>query len=107
MHGLETELAEVKRNLSMLTAAVVVVCNDLNVTQAEGTSSFTTRVTRIIDQVSQLERDALCAGINRSFTIAHSHYGDNIDLEAMSHGYVPGYEDQELEEMETVAARLS
>ena len=39
--------------------------------------------------------------------IAHSHYGDSIDLEAMSHGYAPGYEAYELEEMETAVAPLS
>ena len=39
--------------------------------------------------------------------IAHSYYGDNIDLEAMSHGYVPSYEVHELEELETVVAPLS
>jgi hypothetical protein len=33
--------------------------------------------------------------------IARSHYGDNIDLDTMSLGYVPGYEDKELEEIET------
>ena len=38
--------------------------------------------------------------------IARSHYGDNIDLEVMSHGYAPGYEVHELEEMETVVAPL-
>ena len=38
--------------------------------------------------------------------IAHSHYGDSIDLEMMSHDYVPGYEVHELEEMETVVAPL-
>ena len=39
--------------------------------------------------------------------IARSHYGDSINLEAMSHGYTPGYEVHELEEMETVVAPLS
>ena len=39
--------------------------------------------------------------------ISHSHYGDSINLEAMSHGYVPGYEVHELEEMETAVAPLS
>ena len=55
----------------------------------------------------QLERNALRVGVNRSFAIAHSHYGDIIDLEAMSHGYTPSYEVHELEEMETVVAPLS
>ena len=39
--------------------------------------------------------------------IARSHYGDSIDLESMSHGYVPGYEVHELEEMEAMVAPLS
>ena len=39
--------------------------------------------------------------------IAHSHYGDSIDLETMSHGFALGYEAHELEEMETMVAPLS
>ena len=39
--------------------------------------------------------------------IAHSHYEDSIDLEAMSLGYVPGYEAHELEEIEMAVAPLS
>ena len=58
-------------------------------------------------RVRQLKRNALRTRVNQSFAIACSHYGDNIDLEAMSHGYVPGYEVHELEEMETVVAPLS
>ena len=57
--------------------------------------------------VRQLERNALHAGVNQSFVIARSHYGDSIDLEAMSHGYASGYEVHELEEMEMAAAPLS
>jgi len=38
--------------------------------------------------------------------IAHSHYWDNIGLEAMSHGDTPEYEVHELEEMETAVAPL-
>ena len=64
------------------------------------------RAIEITAQVRQLERNALCVGINPSFTIARSHYGDSIDLEAMSHDYAPGYEVHELE-METAMAPLS
>ena len=38
--------------------------------------------------------------------IAHSHYGDSIDLETMNHDFAPGYEVHELEEMETAVAPL-
>ena len=57
--------------------------------------------------VRQLERNALHARVNQSFAIAHSYYGDSIDLEVMSHRFVPGYEVHELEEMETTVAPLS
>jgi len=61
----------------------------------------------ITARVCQLERNALRAGVNQSFTITHSHYGDNIDLETMSHDFTPGYEVHELEEMEVAVAPLS
>ena len=55
----------------------------------------------------QLERNALHAEVNQAFAIAHSHYGDSIDLETMSLGFAPGYEAHELEEMEMAVAPLS
>ena len=108
------DLAEVRRNLQaksnelgILSAALRVVCDDLEVVRLEGTSSLVARAVEITAQVRQLERSALRDGVNQSFMIAHSHYGDSINLEAMSHGYTPGYEVHELEEMEMVVAPLS
>ena len=65
------------------------------------------RVIEIMAWVCQIERNALYARVNQSFMIAHSHYGDNIDLEAISQGYMAGYEVHELEEMEMAVAPLS
>ena len=108
------DLAEVRRNLqaesdelSTLSTALGVVYDDLEVVWSEGTSSLTARAVEIMAWVRQLERNALRAKVIQSFMIAHSHYGDNIDLEAMSHGYAPGYEVHELEEIETAVAPLS
>ena len=60
--------------------------------------------------ISQLECasewNALHVGVNQSFAIAHSHYRHCIDLETMRHGFVPGYEVHELEEMEAAVAPL-
>ena len=107
-------LAEVRRNLraesdelGILTAALGVVCDNLQMVRSKGTSSLVACAVEIIARVRQLERSALHAGVNQSFMIARSHYGDNIDLEVMSHGYAPGYEVHELEEMETVVSPLS
>jgi hypothetical protein len=55
----------------------------------------------------KLEREALCVRVNQSFMIARSHYGESIDLEAMSLSYAPNYEDEELVGLETVVAPLS
>ena len=83
-----------------------MVCDDLQVVQSEGTSSLAARAVEIMARVCLFERNDLRAGVNQSFTIARSHYGDSINLEVMSHGYVLGYEVHELEEMETVVAPL-
>ena len=39
--------------------------------------------------------------------VARSHYGYSINLEVISHGFMPSYEVHELEEMETAVAPLS
>ena len=83
-----------------------MVFDDLEVVWSEGTSSLVARAVEIIVWVRQLERNALHTGVNQSFMIARSHYGDSIDLEMMSHGFVPGYEVHELEEMEAAVAPL-
>ena len=77
--------------LNILSAALRVVCNDLEVVWSEGSSSLAAHAIEITARVRQLERNALCAEVNQSFVIARSHYGDNIDLEMMSHGFAPGY----------------
>ena len=84
-----------------------MICDDLEVVWPERTSSLAAHAIEIMAWVRQLERNALRAGVNQSFMIAHSHYGDNIDLEMMSHNFMAGYEVHELEEMETVVAPLS
>jgi len=84
-----------------------VVCDNLEVVRLEGTSSLVPRAIEIMAWVRPLERNALHARVNQSFAIARSHYGDNIDLEIMSLGFMPGYEVHELEEMDTVVAPLS
>ena len=112
--GLAMDLAEVRRNLQaesdelgILSAAFEVVCDNLEVVWSVGTSSLATRAIEIIARVRQLEGNTLHAGVNQSFIIAHSHYGDSIDLETMTHGFMPGYEVHELEEMEAAVAPLS
>ena len=54
----------------------------------------------------QLEKEALHSGITQAFAIAHSYYDDNIDLEAMSLGFTPGYEPSELDEIEAAMTPL-
>ena len=92
--------------LSILSIALGVVYDDLEVVRSEGTSSLVAHAIEIIARVCQLKRNMLHAGVNESFAIACSHYGDNIGLETMSHGFTPGYEVHKLEEMEAAVAPL-
>ena len=112
--GLAMDLAEGRRNLQaesdelgILSATLGVVCDDLEVVWSEGTSSLASHAIEITAWVCRLERNALRVEVNQSFVIAHSHYGDSIDLEMMSYGFAPSYEAHELEEMETAVAPLS
>ena len=93
--------------LGILSDALRVVCDDLEVVRSESTRSLMAHTVEITARVRQVERNALHTGVNQSFTIARSHYGDSIDLEVMSHGFAPGYEVHELEEMEAAVAPLS
>lgn len=102
-HRVEKEFIEAKKNFkkenieySGLCSVVSLVCDDLQVALLEGTSTLMARAAWIMERVHALERDALRAGINRTFTIARSHYAESINLEMMSHGYAPVYNDDEL-----------
>ena len=52
--------------------------------------------------VHQLEKEALRIGITQTFTIACSHYDDNIDFKVMSLGFTPGCEPSELDAVEAM-----
>ena len=85
----------------------MVVYDDLQVAQEEGTSSLPTRATGITTRVCQLEEDAFHAGITQAFTIARSDYDQEINLEVMSLGFAPAYEDSELGEIEKAVTPLA
>ena len=112
--GLAVDLTKARRNLQaesdeldILSATLGVVYDDLEVVWSKGTSSLVAHAIEITARVRQLERNALHVGVNESFVISRSYYGDSIDLEMMSHGFAPGYEVHELEEMEAAVAALS
>ena len=112
--GLGMKLAEVWGILQvesdqhdLLCSAVMVVCDDLQVAQEEGTSSLMTRAAGITARVSQLEEAAFHAGITQAFVVARSHYDREINLEVMSQGFTPVCEDAELDEMEKAVTPLA
>ena len=59
-----------------------------------------------MDRVHDIARGALHFGVNRSFVIARSHY-ENIDLTTMSQGFVPGYSNTKLGDIEKEVAPLA
>ena len=64
------------------------------------TSSLAARAMAITAWVGQLEEDAFHTGITQAFTVARSHYDQEINLEVMSLGFAPGYKNSELDEIE-------
>ena len=85
----------------------MLVYDDLQVAQERGTSSLSTHATGITAWVGQLEEDAFHTGITQAFTVARSHYDQEINLEVMSQGFAPSYEDPKLEEIEKAVTPLA
>ena len=90
----------------LLHVAVVVVYDDLQVMQGEGINSLPIHTAGITAWVGQLE-DTFHAGITQAFAVARSHYDQEINLEVMSQGFVPGYEDSELDEIEKAVTPIA
>ena len=84
-----------------------MVIDALRVEQLVETSSLAARAAGITARVGQLEEDAFHTGITQAFDVAHSHYAQEINLEVMSHGFAPVYDDDELDEMEKAVAPLA
>ena len=84
-----------------------MVFNDLGVAQPEETSSLVAHATGIMAWVGQLEEDAFHAGITQAFTVARSHFDWEINLEVMSLGFAPGYENSELDEIEKAVTPIA
>ena len=84
-----------------------MVIDALRVAQPVETSSLMARATGITAWVGQLEEDAFHARITQAFVVTHSHYDREINLEVMSQGFAPVYEDAELDEMEKAVTPLA
>ena len=65
------------------------------------------RAAGITVRVGQLEEDAFHYGITQAFTIAHSHYDREINMEVMSLGFAPGNKDFELDEIEKAVTPIA
>ena len=55
----------------------------------------------------QLKENAFHAGITQAFAVAHSHYDQEVNLEAMSLNFAPGYENSKLDEIETAVTPIA
>ena len=84
-----------------------MVFDDLGVARPEETISLVARATAITARVGQLEEDAFYVGISQAFTVARSHYDQEINLEVMSLIFAPGYENSELDEIEKAVTPIA
>ena len=112
--GLGTEVAEVRGILQsksdehvLLRAAVGVVFDDLGVARPEETGSPAARAVDIMARVRQLEENTFHTGNTQAFAVARSHYDQEINLEAMSLNFTPGYENSELDKIEKAVTPIT
>jgi hypothetical protein len=110
---LERELSEANAMLckessehETLQAAVELVLNDFEMTSEPGTSSLAVQDVNVTDRMHGMAKQALHLGVQRSFAIVLSHYV-NIDLQAMSQGFAPSYDDAKLDQIEEEVAPLA
>ena len=75
--------------------------------QLEETSSLAAHAVDITARVRQLEENAFQARITQAFAVARSHYDQEVNLEAMSLGFAPGYENSELDEIEKAVTPIA
>jgi hypothetical protein len=109
---LEKELGKTKTTLlkesdehDTLWIAVGLVLNDFEMTSEAGISSLAVQVFDVADRARGMAKRVLHLGVQWSFTIARSHY-KNIDLQAMSQGFMHDYDDAELDQIEEEVAPL-
>ena len=57
--------------------------------------------------MGQLDENAFHAGITQAFVVARSHYDQEVNLEVMSLGFAPGYENSELDEIEKAVTPIA
>ena len=84
-----------------------MVFDDLGVVQPEETGSLVAHAVDITARVRQLEENAFHIGITQAFDVARSHYDQEINLEAMSLGFAPGYKNSELDEIEKAVTPIA
>ena len=75
--------------------------------RSEETGSLAAHAVDITVWVRQLEENAFHANITQAFAVARSHYDQEINLEAMSLGFAPGYENSELDEIEKAVTPIA
>ena len=71
------------------------------------TSSLTAHAAAITARVSQLEENAFHARITQAFTVARSHYDQEINLEVMSLSFTPDYKNSDLDEIEQAVTPIA
>ena len=84
-----------------------MVFDDLGVARPEETSSLAAHAVDIMALVGQLEENAFHVGITQAFAVARSHYDQEVNLQVMSLGFAPGYENSELDEIEKVVTPIA
>jgi hypothetical protein len=110
---LENELSETKATLckesgkhDTLQTTIGLVLNGFEMNSEAGMSSLAVQLVNVADQARGMAKRVMHLGVQRSFVIVHSHY-ENIDLQVMSQGFTPSYDDAELNQIEEEVVPLA
>jgi hypothetical protein len=108
---LTRKLVEASKNLEAessehdsLRTTIGLVMDDLGMTSPQGTNSLVVCALSITDRACELARDALQLSVQWAFAVARTHY-ESIDL--MSKGFMPGYTDDQMDDIEEKVVPLA
>ncbi|TVU34150.1 hypothetical protein EJB05_15979, partial [Eragrostis curvula] len=115
--GLEKEVDALKADLEVargentqlerLRIGAELLVDELQVPQPDGTTTLEARLLSISNRFGALRRESFEAGVFWTLVMEQTHYGDSLDLEGLSLGMVPGFSDEEMEELKKKAAPVA
>jgi hypothetical protein len=86
--------------------AIDVACDRIGIPRSEESFAPSSQIAFITDSIRELEADVFRLGVNHTLVVTRSHYEDSIKLDQVCLGYVTGWRDDALEDLERRSSPL-